>query len=304
MTTASVPAEQPAPSAMANRPIVVGLDGSPSALIALDWAAAEARTRGCGLTLVFAHPGESHSLAVLDVAPQELADDVFDEALDRLAAGGYGDLQVRTALRFGMAPRILLRASLRSPMLVVGRQGLGKLAELVMGSTSLACATHTRVPLTVVPDAWKPPIRPRRCILLGVDGSAPGDAAVEYAFSLAADRGARIVAVHAMELPLGYPADRPLRPDVARYEEAAARIFSDSLGSWRAKYPEVDVTTAVEYGHPAPALAEYAAGADLAVIGGRGHGRVTGMLLGSSARSILRRMPIPVTVIRDKRPGR
>lgn len=290
--------------ATSTAPIVVGLDGSPSALLALDWAAEEARTRGCGLTLVFAHPGERHSLAVLDTAPQELADDIFDEALDRLAERGYRDVPARTVLRYGLGPRILLRASLRAPMLVVGRQGTGRVAELVMGSTSLACAARTRVPLTIVPDIWAPPARPRHGILLGVDGSARGQAAVEYAFTLAAARGARIIAVHAMELPLGYPADRPLRPDAARYEAAAAEVFRASVDSWRAKYPAVRVTTTVEYGRPAHVLAEYAGGADLAVIGGRGHGRITGLLLGSSARSILRRLPIPVTVVRDLDPRR
>ncbi|PZF86125.1 universal stress protein [Jiangella anatolica] len=297
MSTAPTRTERP----LTERPIVVGLDGSPSALVALDWAAAEARTRGCGLTLVYAHPGDRYSLAVIDLAPRELADDIFDEALDRLTSQGFGDLEVRTALRYGLVPRVLVRASLRAPMLVVGRQGLGRFAELVMGSTSLACAAHTRVPLTIVPDGWAPPVRPRDCVLLGVDGSARGEAAVEYAFGLAAERHARIVAVHAIQLPLGYPADRPLRPDAARYEEAAAAAFQSSVEPWRAKVPEVDVTTAVEYEHPAVALAHYAAGADLAVIGGRGHGRVTGMLLGSVARSVLRRMPIPVTVVRDRK---
>lgn len=297
MTTAPIPTEQPAPAN--DRPIVVGLDGSPSALVALDWAAAEARARGCGLTLVYAHPGDRYSLAVIDVAPQELADDIFDEALNRLASRGFGDLEVRTVLRHGMVPRILLRASLRAPMLVVGRQGLGRFAELVMGSTSLACAAHARVPLTIVPESWEPPIRARRCVLLGVDGSDRGEAAVEYAFALASERGARIVAVHALALPLSYPSDRPVGSDAAVFDEAATRVFRGSLDPWRAKFPDVEVTTAVEYGHPALALAEYAAGADLAVIGGRGHGRVTGMLLGSVARGILRRMPIPVTVIRD-----
>lgn len=285
-------------------PIVVGLDGSPSALLALDWAAEEARTRGCGLTLVFAHPGERHSLAVLDTAPEELADDIFDEALDRLSERGYADLPVRTVLKYGMVPRVLLRASLRAPMLVVGRQGLGRVAELVMGSASLACAAHTRVPLTIVPDTWSPGGRPHRRLVLGVDGSERGLPAVEYAFTLAAERGLRIVAVHAMELPFGYPAGRPLKPDLPRYEEAAAQVFETSIEPWRAKAPDVEVTTAVEYQHPAFGLPEYAAGADLAVIGGRGHGRITGMLLGSSARNILRRMPIPVTVVRDTGPRR
>ncbi|WP_116951355.1 universal stress protein [Jiangella endophytica] len=285
-------------------PVVVGLDGSPSALLALDWAAEEARTRGCGLTLLFAHPGERHALAVLDTAPEELADDIFDEALDRLAGRGHGDLPVRTVTRYGLVPRVLLRAALRAPMLVVGRQGLGRVAELVMGSTSLACAAHTRVPLTIVPDTWEAGGRPHRRLVLGVDGSERGLPAVEYAFTLAAERRLRIVAVYAMELPLGYPAGRPLTPEQPRYEEAAARVFATAVEPWRAKFPDVDVTTAVEYQHPAFALPEYAAGADLAVIGGRGHGRITGMLLGSSARKILRRMPIPVTVVRDTLPRR
>lgn len=299
MTTAAAAAEQTEPEPIQNRPIVVGLDGSPAALVALDWAAEEARTRGCGLELVYVHPGDRYALAVIDIAPQELADDIFDEALDRLASRGFGDLEVQTVLRFGIVPRVLLRESIGAPMLVVGRQGRGKLAELVLGSTALATAAHARVPVTVVPDSWEPGSTPRRRVLLGVDGSQRGESAVEYAFALAAARGAAIVAVHVISLPYAYPADRPLRSDVAHFERAAENVFDNSVHPWRTKYPNVEVTTATEYGHPAAILAEYAKDVDLAVIGGRGHGRVTGMLLGSIARSILRQMPVPVTVVRD-----
>ena len=283
----------------AQRPIVVGLDGSPSALVALDWAAAEARSRGCGLSLIYVHPGDRYALAAMETAPREQADDIFDQALDRLAGRGFGDLDVRTALRHGLVPRVLLRASTRAPMLVVGRQGLGRLAELVVGSTSLALAARARVPLTIVPESWDAPERAYDQVLVGVDGSARGEGAVEYAFALAAARRLRIVAVYVMGLPYGYPVDRPLQADAASLDKIAAEVFRSSVDLWRVKLPDVEVTKVVDYDHPAVALARHAAGADVAVIGGRGHGRVTGMLLGSVARSVLRRMPIPVTVVRS-----
>ncbi|NED98520.1 universal stress protein [Phytoactinopolyspora alkaliphila] len=47
----------------------------------------------------------------------------------------------------------------------------------------------------------------------------------------------------------------------------------------------------------ADALTDYGESADRVIIGGRGHGRVTGAVLGSVARSVIRRMPCPVTVV-------
>jgi len=174
----------------------------------------------------------------------------------------------------------------------------------MLGSTALACATHAEMPVTVVPETWDPYASHTRRIVLGVDGSDRAEAAAEYAFALAAEREMSIVAIHAVEPPSWYPVNDPHTVDPfveerATYQRVASTVFEASIVPWREQYPTVSVTTVAEKGHPAEALNRHTNDADLVVIGGRGHGLVTGMLLGSIARSVLYRMPIPVTVIRE-----
>jgi nucleotide-binding universal stress UspA family protein len=61
---------------------------------------------------------------------------------------------------------------------------------------------------------------------------------------------------------------------------AARRMVSRQVAGWRSKLPDVDVKEVVEVGHPAAVIKQRATDADLVVLGGRGHGAVTGMPLG------------------------
>ncbi len=78
-------------------------------------------------------------------------------------------------------------------------------------------------------------------------------------------------------------------------------MLAEQLAGWRSKYPDVGVTEVVESGHPAAVIKEQAAHADLVVIGGRGHGVVTGMLLGSIARAVLHHVDRPIAVVHEPR---
>ncbi len=81
----------------------------------------------------------------------------------------------------------------------------------------------------------------------------------------------------------------------------AKRTLTEQLSEWRSKFPEVRVTEVVEAGHAAAVIKQHAADADLVVIGARGHGTVTGMLLGSIARAVLQHVDRPVAVVRGRR---
>lgn len=291
--------ETPVP--LDGRPIVVGLDGSDASMRALAWATEEAAARGCGVELVYVHPGDPYAMTPLALSRQERADDVFDAALRVVTVDGRPVVPVTTTIRNGMARRALLRAARKAPMLVLGRHGTGELTDVVMGSTALACATHARSPVTIVPETWEPSANRVGRILLGIDGSARCEPAIAYAFTLAAARGSSITAVHAAGPPSWHPVGRDAIDDVEDHHEVAAAIFSDSLDAWRVRYPSVEVATITERGHPSSALSRHADAADILIVGGRGHGVVTGMLLGSVARAVLYRSPIPVTVIHDRR---
>lgn len=280
-------------------PIVVGVDGSPDSLHAVDWAAGQAEYHTCPLRLVHAYRRPVAALPAVAVpvgAPAKESERMLVQAREQVVAS-HPDVAVSTVQREGTAPHVLLEESKDARLLVVGREGLGRIAELVLGSVSLETAMHARVPVAVVPYAWQPPVQPYGRIVLGVDGSKNCEAAIEYAFDAALTQGAELLAVYALdELPALTDA-WPTQRDSARVDAELNRVLTESLARWRERYPDVVVATEGEVLQPAVALERHAARADLVVIGGRGHGAVTGALLGSAARSILRHIDRPVVIV-------
>jgi nucleotide-binding universal stress UspA family protein len=282
---------------MVNYPIVVGVDSSASALLAAEWGAREAVRSGCTIRLVHAYPANALYEPPVTPVGRARGEVAFDAVRQRIAAACYDGLVVATESRQGSPRRVLLHAAKEARMLVVGRQQRGRLAELLLSSTSLACATHAVTPVTVVPRTWDPGAFGKTALVLGVDGSERGDAAAEHAFRLAVRRQWNIVAVLALDQPAGYPQGWPVGDGRAYLRADGAKILDEALAGWRAAYPGVPLELVVDDRSPAEALADYAESADRVIIGGRGHGLVTGALLGSVARDVIRRMPCPVTVV-------
>ena len=138
--------------------------------------------------------------------------------------------------------------------------------------------------------------RPR--VLVGVDGSAPGQAALEYAVGEARRRDAVLVAVLAVQVPdyawidpygtRSHPEEDALR----RAREKLDRILASAHTEGLLVDP---VVTAV----PAPqALVDRSAEADLLVVGSRGHGGFRGLVLGSVSMQCVLHAHCPVTVVR------
>jgi nucleotide-binding universal stress UspA family protein len=280
-------------------PLVVGIDGSEAALVALDWAAQEAARKGWPLRLVNAYDQfvTMHMMVSTTPVGREAAEAMFEAARQRLESNGHADLTVSIVAHPGSPRQVLLREAAGAHGLVLGRKGTGGFAELILGSTAVACTTHAKVPVIVVPDTWQPGVREEWAITLGADGSARSQAAIEYAFTTAASWQARLTAVFAIQRP-AHPLTEQ-QPVDAEGREYAARILSEQLAPWRAKYPDLDVTEVIASGHPAAAIREHSADADLIVVGGRGHGVVTGMLLGSVAQAVLHHVDRPVAVVHE-----
>jgi nucleotide-binding universal stress UspA family protein len=282
-----------------NRPIVVGVDGSKDALHALDWAAAEAARHSWPLQLVYAYLTPVAALPAIAVTLPVQSDEgqhVLAEAKDRIT-DAYPDLHVTIAQHGGKAPHVLLDASKGARMLVVGREGLGRVAELVLGSVSLAVASHATIPVAVIPAAWVPPNKPYGRVVLGIDGSENCSSAAHFAFQAAAEKNAELTVVYAWHQPTHRPDNWTLGTDDPHVRDDFERALVASIGDLQGKYPDVKVTVVDEVDHPALVLERQAANADMVVIGGRGHGTVTGMLLGSVARAIIRHLDNPVIVV-------
>lgn len=288
-----------------NLPVVVGVDGSEYALAALDWAASWAAEHGWPLRLVNAYQSYVAAMPAAAVTlppPTEESAKILAEARERVEAA-YPAIPVTAVQREGAAPSVLLRESEQARLVVVGREGIGRIAELVLGSVSLEVASRARVPVVVIPASWEPPAEPFARIVVGIDGSENCQAAVEYAFATAVEREAELVALYAWHQPSRWPEGWPLGSNEPRFKADYDRILGGAIAPWRDKYPQVKVSTVTEVDHPAVALERHAVTADLVVIGGRGHGTVTGMLLGSVARTILRHLDRPIVVVHQAKEG-
>lgn len=284
------------------RTVVVGIDGSQSALGAARWAADAASRRRSSLRLVYAfgwidepmigHPelGNRRRGIMLEHARRDLA-----TAEGAVAAHAPG-VAVGSELVVGYPISVLAAESSRAELLVIGDRGLGRVGGLLLGSVAVAMASHGACPVVVVREAGQevPASAP---VVVGVDGSPASEAALEFAYEEAARRGAPLVAVHTWTDLVADPVIAPLL-DWEAIEVDEQLLLAERLAGWAEKYPDVPVRRVVTRDRPAHALLKEAVGAQLVVVGSRGRGGFAGLLLGSVSHALLHRSPCPVAVVR------
>ena len=78
----------------------------------------------------------------------------------------------------------------------------------------------------------------------------------------------------------------------------AHRVLDDAIERVQTAYPDVTIRPIVVEGHPAPALVGASLGADLLVVGSRGRGEFSGMLLGSVSEYCTHNVGCPITIVR------
>lgn len=138
-------------------------------------------------------------------------------------------------------------------------------------------------------------------IVVGVDGSPGSLAALGWALREASSRGLAVHAVAAWECPIessfGDMATVGDLPPVVAAEEVLVSALADT----GVAADDPTVTTASLEGHPAEVLMRMASGAELLVVGSRGHGRIFGALLGSVSHYVAAHAACPVVVIKPAR---
>jgi nucleotide-binding universal stress UspA family protein len=131
-------------------------------------------------------------------------------------------------------------------------------------------------------------------IVVGVDGSPASLDALRWAVRQAELTGASVEAVTSWSYPTSY--GFPVIANVD-WEQGARTVLDEAIAAVTDE-SAAPVRRRVVEGHPARALADVAAGADLLVVGSRGHGGFTGLLLGSVSEYVVTHAPCPVVVIR------
>jgi nucleotide-binding universal stress UspA family protein len=141
-------------------------------------------------------------------------------------------------------------------------------------------------------------------VVVGVDGSEGARAALEFATHEAAMRKARLRIICAWEIPpVVYAGTFAPRFDAATLEgfsAGAETVARDALAAANQLEPSVEAEVKALEGQPAAELLAAARDADLIVVGNRGHGGFTSLLLGSVSHQVVQHAPCPVTVVRAK----
>ncbi len=128
--------------------IVVGVDGSPAAQAALEFAAEEARLRGWTLEVLHA---EFARRPFLEMYPDlERAEEGVLEAAVTVARKLAPHVDVIASLYEPPAAQALLQAGEGADLLVVGSRGVGGVRGALLGSVSSECVHHSRCPVVVV----------------------------------------------------------------------------------------------------------------------------------------------------------
>jgi nucleotide-binding universal stress UspA family protein len=303
---------------MTTKPVVqVGIDGSWRDSGALQWALQECLLRHEPLRAVHVIEDRLRNApywepTVIDDSALRLAGEVQEhlDIIDRTATSEGGiALEHETDLVVGPPATTLAGLAEGSRMLVVGRRGVGAFKRLLIGSTSEAVANQADVPVVVVPDGWKPlkdagDAGDAGPVLVGVDDSDDNDAAIEFAVEAAGLRHVQLRMVHVWDLPSTYSWDAMNVAGLSsEWEDSAKRHFAEVAERWRLKYPEADLEVEVTRGHPVEGLlvAAESTGAQLVVLGGRSHNRVTAALMGSVARGVLHHATRPVVIVHTRR---
>ncbi|MGY4103074.1 universal stress protein [Nocardia sp. R16R-3T] len=294
------------PHRLASAEIVVGIDGSEAADLAVRWAAETAAQRGRRLRIVhgldLSAAGAVYGL--YDVITPPVIDTIRDEGTDmvrtarRLAHAVDPGLVVEAEVSEANPARRLIELSEAAHLVAIGSAGAGgTLSHL--GSTLLAVSSHGHGAIVVVRDTGTEQ-QTRRVgpVVVGVDGGPISTAAIGAAFAEASERNARLIAVHAWsDSYYDRFAGLPCVISDRDAETAGQAILSDQLAGWPEKYPNVQVIRKVYLSGPRQALLEWSRSAQLLVVGSRGRGGFRGLLLGSTSNALVQTAHCPVMVV-------
>lgn len=304
--------------------IVVGVDGSDHGQCALVWAAREAERRRRPLHIVtaysvpiFAASGLDGGYATVDDSViREGAEAIVQQALDKVSS--Y-NIDVDASVENGDASGVLLEMSETAELLVFGTRGRGGFVGRLLGSVSSALPAHAKCPTVTVPlvcsdrlgettedkriraeQATEGHKRVDNVVVVGVDGSEQARVAVLEAADQAERLGASLRVLCAVPQFTGSLAWVPAPMDRrALFEDIETQLEAGK--AWlQSHYPTLRIESEVKDGSAVDILVDASKHAELVVVGTRGRGGFTGMLLGSTSAGVLHHTKGPVMVVPDR----
>ncbi|MDR2280091.1 MAG: universal stress protein [Gordonia sp. (in: high G+C Gram-positive bacteria)] len=284
--------------------ILVGVDGSEASTDAVKWAARAAQAEHLPLKIVAAYTSTTSDYAPGLVIPQDVIDAIRSEATKAVQSAAetareeVPGIDLSGSIVEGDAARVMLELGAQAQTIVLGTRGLGSVKGLFLGSVSTNVAAHAKGRVVIVPHGALGGDGP---VVVGVDDSAISDPAVAEAYRQADLRSRPLVAVHTWT-PLDADALHGFGLDETEIDEMskqAVEAVAERMAGYSQDYPDVDVQRVVIPEEPAKAILDAAGdSASLIVMGSRGRGGFTGLLLGSRSQKVLHHAKVPVMIVR------
>lgn len=287
--------------------VVVGYDTSEESKRAVAWAAVVANRRKAPL-MVLAATGwvrPPAGMTGLSVSGDMLAQRTAEEGA-QLARAAVEGLDVEAVGVQNTALAALKNLSVEAQLLVVGHRGAGALRLGQLGSVAFAIVNEAKCPVAVIRS--EPRSLPSDTIpsVVAVDGSTHSDAALERAALWAHESGTLLRIVSAWRTPLVHPwsslsvdEDNHVNREASRKaHEAATEVVERAKQRVLEQYPDLKVETVLGEGRPAEVIVDASRDASLVIIGARGRGDLTSLLLGSVSREVIEHAECAVYVVR------
>jgi len=290
-------------STEANQPaVVVGVDGSDTALGAAQWAAEFAIRHALPLTLLHAVPNlDWHFFS--PVPPPEIDQhpdrDAVLAAAETAVRSMHPDLAIRRAVFKGAIAAALTDASQSARLVVVGT---GAADHGVLGGHAVRVVNRTHCPVVV----WRQPVAKRTGkplpVVVGVDESKDSTRALAEAFDVAAALHAPLMVVHMWEIGaavgLGYSQGYMDWQLLDLLQTQQRERMDEMIAPFAAKYRNAHVSKVFQDISPAKGLTDLSKEAQLVVVGSHGRGRLADSILGSVSQSLIHHAECPVLVVR------
>ena len=243
--------------------VVVGIDGSRSAVDAALWAVDEAVSRDIPLRLLYAidptRCGTDPQDAARDLAAAEIAVRHAFTAVESTDK----PVKIEVEILQDRPTRALLEASRWAALVCVGAMGLKHCAQGRIGSTAAALASSAHCPVAVV-RGHDPLHAKQQWVVAEVDESAAGDGVLRRALEEAQLRGAPLRVLTTWQSRFTDIHDGNAVADGNRLARAQ---LDRRLAQWKKRYPDLDVRAVAVHGSTLNFLTKNASSIQLLVVG-------------------------------------
>ena len=275
---------------------LIGVDGSEQSRTALAWGLARATERGAAVELLHVADDSflSESVAFLSEAQQASEQMLAAEIEHARSLGFTGEISGTAVVGHPIAE--VEEASKRADLLVLGAHAGSRFAGSFFGTRAVKVAATAHCPVAVIP-AEAP--TPNATVVVGVDGSEASKKAIAFAAEEASTRGIPLTAVYAWMPPLTPGLEYLWSEELVSSQRAAAEeAIAIGVAGLASRYPDLEIRREIVQSPPVAALVDAAKGAEMVVVGSRGRGGISRLLLGSVSHGVLQALPCPVVVTR------